>query len=246
MSSELNETDSLTERFLEGLKQYNLTYEEIKQWKYCGGNKTFGKLNDFKLCFPSGDLPTKSNVCMCGHDIKYNYYITNGSDILILGSCCIKKFIPKHKKTCEKCGAFHRNRIINLCNGCRDDIIIPTKCDNCEVLHRRKDNLCKECRRIEDSLLNTCSRCAFRSKEIIGDFCDECIKQRKQEEIEREKRRVWLNSITDKTCEQCNTKIKNAYTLCYKCLSKNKTSKCRRCFMNIDPIYTTCYKCRYP
>ena len=244
MDSELSATDSLTEKFLEGLKQYGLTRDDMKNWKYCGGD---GKhhLSYFKLCFPGRDIPNTSEVCVCKQKIIHNCYITNNVDILILGSCCIKKFIEKCRRSCEKCGAFHKNRAVNLCNGCRDDIIVPTKCDNCEVMHRRKDNLCKECRRIEDSLLNTCSRCSFRSKEIIGDFCEDCIKQRKQEETEREKRRVWLNSITDKTCRQCDTKIKNTYTLCYKCLSKNKTGKCRRCFTNIDPTYMTCYKCRY-
>jgi len=30
---------ALNERFINGLKNFNLNYEEVKSWKYCGGNK---------------------------------------------------------------------------------------------------------------------------------------------------------------------------------------------------------------
>ena len=41
----------LTDKFIKGLKKYDLTYEEIKNsnWKYCGGNQG-SHLNYFKLC----------------------------------------------------------------------------------------------------------------------------------------------------------------------------------------------------
>jgi hypothetical protein len=50
-------TKTLTNKFIEGLKNYGLTYDEIIQsnWKYCGGNR--GRhLNYFQLCCKNEDL----------------------------------------------------------------------------------------------------------------------------------------------------------------------------------------------
>ena len=87
----------LTKKFIKGLKNYGLTYDEIKNsnWKYCGGN-TGRHLKYFKLCCKNDDLPDKVDECVCGHHINENCYITDGERILVLGNCCIKKFIPKN------------------------------------------------------------------------------------------------------------------------------------------------------
>ncbi len=118
----------LTDRFINGLKDYDLTYDEIKNgnWKYCGGNRD-RHLNYFKLCCKNEDLPDKVNECVCGHKITENCYITDGEQILILGNCCIKKFIPKSSRTCERCDQPHKNRLVNRCNSCRWGI-----CDICD------------------------------------------------------------------------------------------------------------------
>jgi uncharacterized protein (DUF3820 family) len=106
---------------IKGLKKHNITYEMIKDGtvKYCGGNKG-SHLNYFKIFFTSDrELPKPEDKCICGHFIVDNCYITDGKEIIVLGNCCIKRFVPKCGRTCEKCGENHKNRKNNLCNKCR-------------------------------------------------------------------------------------------------------------------------------
>ena len=58
----------LTETFIEGLKDYNLTYNEIVNgnWKYCGG-RSGSHLNYFKLCCKDEELPEHVNKCVVGN-----------------------------------------------------------------------------------------------------------------------------------------------------------------------------------
>lgn len=126
----INLTDNeltLTYKFIKGLENYNLTYDDIIKsgWKYCGG-RNGSHLNYFKLCCKNDDLPCQVDECVCGHYIKENCYITDGKRILVLGNCCIKKFIPKSSRTCQLCGEPHKNRIVNRCNTCRKGL-----CDEC-------------------------------------------------------------------------------------------------------------------
>lgn len=130
-------TLELTEKFIKGLDDFGLTIDEIKNnWKYCGGNK--GRhLNYFKLCCKNEEIPEIVNKCVCGHDIQENCYITNDISILILGNCCIKKFIPKSSRTCETCNKPHKNRKINKCNDCRRN--------RCEICRKECDYKYKRC-----------------------------------------------------------------------------------------------------
>ena len=136
-------TLELTTRFIQGLTNYDIPYDEItNKWKYCGGNR--GRhFNYYKLCWKGRKLPGLTNKCVCDHDIRENCYITDGESILILGNCCIKKFIPKSTRTCERCGAPHRARIVNRCDRCR----LGT-CDIC-------NNPC-------DSIYTKCYRCTIK------------------------------------------------------------------------------------
>ena len=132
----------LTTKFIEGLEKYGLTYDEIKnsRWRYCGGNK--GRhLAYYKLCYPKDDLPEQTNECVCGHYIDENCYITDKESLLILGNCCIKRFIPKSSRTCDACGNPHQNRKVNRCNTCRMGI-----CDMCGVLCNPQYKMCYKCK----------------------------------------------------------------------------------------------------
>jgi hypothetical protein len=136
---------NLTDRFIEGLKKYNLTPDDIanNNWRYCGGNAG-SHLNYFNLVKDSDSLqmPPEADKCICGHRIQDNCYITDGSEIMVLGNCCIKKFVSKSTRTCSECGEPHKNRIVNRCNDCRIGI-----CDGCD-------------REIDDRY-KTCYRCKF-------------------------------------------------------------------------------------
>ena len=117
----------LTNKFIKGLANYELTCNEIVNngWKYCGGN-TGRHLNYFKLSCPHDPMPEDVSFCVCGHVIVENCYITDGVSILPLGNCCIKRFIEKSSRTCEECGQPHKNRKVNKCNECRVGF-----CDDC-------------------------------------------------------------------------------------------------------------------
>tara|TARA_R110002110_G_scaffold68522_5_gene185443 strand:+ start:78 stop:497 length:420 start_codon:yes stop_codon:yes gene_type:complete len=119
----------LSERFVAGLKDYNLTKEELNAsgWKYCGGDEAAGlnHYNYFKTIFggePEACVEDYPAIkCICGHTIHRNFFICNKEEdeLLIIGSECINKFITKKGRSCEKCGDPHRNRKDNLCNNCR-------------------------------------------------------------------------------------------------------------------------------
>jgi len=134
---------SLTQQFIRGLKEYNLSREDLQYWKYCGGNEGRHH-NYFKISCPETPLPEPTDTCVCGHAIKENCYITNGTDILVLGNCCIQRFCPTSKRSCEKCGAVHKNRKNNRCNTCRIGI-------------------CDTCNRVCDKRYPTCYYCKFNS-----------------------------------------------------------------------------------
>jgi hypothetical protein len=130
----------LSNAFINGLKEkYNMSYDDVKTWIFCGGcantqcekppEEFIGYENYFKLCFPDSVFPIIENKCVCDATLLHNCYIRKDvnapvSDILIIGSCCIKKFIDAGKvRKCEKCNADHRNRKYNLCNNCKSEKI---------------------------------------------------------------------------------------------------------------------------
>jgi hypothetical protein len=131
----------LTDRFIQGLKDYGLSYDEIEngKWRYCGGNDRQHR-NYYKLCYKDHELPEHVEKCICGHKINENCYITDGNEILILGNCCIKKFIPDSSRTCERCGEPHKNRKVNRCNLCRKGV-----CDGCGIKCNEKYKQCYKC-----------------------------------------------------------------------------------------------------
>lgn len=137
---------NLTQRFINGLTKYNLTLNEIQnsKWKYCGGDKG-SHYNYFKLYFKDKEKDISKNIshkdyCICGTGIIENCYITDNIQILVLGNCCIKKFIYKSSRTCEICDEPHKNRKVNRCNDCRIGI-----CDDCNSKCNPRYKKCYDC-----------------------------------------------------------------------------------------------------
>jgi hypothetical protein len=163
---------SLTEKFLKGLEEYGMTYDEIKNWRYCGGDYE-GHITYYYLIFnKSKKLPEFSDECVCGHKIEKNNYICDKkkSKIMVLGMCCIKKFIPFSSRTCEDCDKPHKNRIINKCNDCRIKKCIKCNQKNTNINH----DICKDC------LIGHCSVCY----KIINPKYKKCFKH-KDEKIKK-------------------------------------------------------------
>ena len=121
------ESTVVSGRLATGLQNYDLSLDEISngKWFYCGGdhgthlsywllrNKTKKQMGKKEWSFPPHE-----STCACGHPIMRNCYISNKKQILIIGNCCIKKFIHVKSRTCEECGNDHKNRNWNLCRDC--------------------------------------------------------------------------------------------------------------------------------
>ena len=121
-------TLQLRQKFIDGLAKYNLTYDDVKNnFRYYGGD-TGRHRNYLSICHTYKlPLPSHAKKCVCDHNIVENCYITDDKQILVIGNCCIKKFITKSSRTCERCHASHNNRIVNRCNDCRKG-----RCDTCD------------------------------------------------------------------------------------------------------------------
>ena len=117
-----------------------MTLEDIrKNWKYAGGDSR-SHLTYFEICFPKKRLPTHKDVCICSQAINENYELTNNNDFLVIGNCCIKRFVPKCTRTCEKCEKPHKNRKDNICSECRELI-----CQRCKGSCKKEYPFCYSC-----------------------------------------------------------------------------------------------------
>jgi hypothetical protein len=193
-------------RFLDGLQKYNISKQDIDsgKWSYCGGNK--GRhLNYFNLKYKNTKikLPRHKENCVCCHDIRENCYITNGDDIIVLGNCCIKRFLPNDKslRTCGKCSKPHKNITVNRCNDCRYGL-----CDKCDIQIKKKYHKCTNCYPDicnASNIVKYCQKCNNTHYNIVNK-CDECRKG---------------------ICDECDIKISEKFkkrTLCYICKNKDE------------------------
>ena len=131
----------LRQKFIDGLAEYGLTYEEVKKnWKYAGGDSRH-HLNYYHLCYAHLQPPEWTDRCVCDHVIKENCYITDGTWFLVVGNCCIKKFLDKQTRTCDMCKRPHKNRVVNRCNLCREGV-----CDKCGCECNAFYKTCFKCR----------------------------------------------------------------------------------------------------
>lgn len=117
----------LQKRFETGLKEHNLTFDEVKTWKYDGGDWDY-HLNNWKRKYGNEPTPEKKSKCLCGQIIDNNCYITNGIQRLVVGSCCIKKFIDSgFKRFCSCCEVPIKSLKDNYCLKCRKTILEKQK-----------------------------------------------------------------------------------------------------------------------
>ena len=122
------------EALKERIKEYNISYEELKQFRYCGSSSDINYWNIFfEHKKPFSESPQRVSTCLCGHDIIENCYIYKDGQILVVGNRCKKRFMDKPYRTCNNCGDEHKNRIINLCSKCRG-------IDNDNLIEKRRKN----------------------------------------------------------------------------------------------------------
>ena len=165
-------TTKLQRQFIEGLREEGLTYEEVRDtWKYAGGNRN-SHCRYYDLCFPDREPPEWTDRCVCNHEIKENCYIASADEsrFLVLGNCCIRKFMKKRTRTCDICGEAHRNRVVNRCNDCRH-------VKNCKTCGYPSRNLtlgrCDTCRR------GVCDLCDAPCN-VMYSWCYACHERRRK------------------------------------------------------------------
>jgi hypothetical protein len=121
--------NTLWKRFEKGLEDH-MGDTDTANYKYAGGDACRHR-KYYELVYGVEPQHEKANYCICGHHIRDNCYLCHipTDTLVIVGNCCIKRFIPKDKqnRTCGKCGEPHRNRCKNLCNNC-----FP-KCKRCRA-----------------------------------------------------------------------------------------------------------------
>jgi hypothetical protein len=105
------------EKLEEGLQILGLDPSEVRsRGKYAGGERgAHAKyFNLLKL-----EKPPHKNHCICGHFISENCYIEFEGTLIVVGNICIKKYTPKHKRTCLTCGDFWKGSKNLICKPCR-------------------------------------------------------------------------------------------------------------------------------
>lgn len=115
-------SEELFYRFRNGLIELGLNPDIVKDtWRYAGGKD----IPYFKTFWGTTTPFPHKDRCVCKQKIKNNYYISppDKSNHLVLGSCCIKKFIDKRTQTCDICLKPHRNRKDNFCDFCRHKLL---------------------------------------------------------------------------------------------------------------------------
>jgi hypothetical protein len=164
---------ALSIKFINGLEKLGLSYNEIKKWQYCGGKSWSDGSHTitrhekyFHQCYPNEQFPKQVRECICGTDLIHNCFIrenneSNIESILIVGQCCVEKFIDGGlDKKCEICASSHNNIKDNLCKTCRKER------HNIEQFERQKQRnletaLRKEQKRIEKERLLEANRYYF-------------------------------------------------------------------------------------
>ena len=130
------------QQFEHGLMaEYGMTMSDLDNWSYCGGDS--GRhWNYFLMCNTKPRQPAHVDQCICGHAIRENCFIQNREKtrILVLGNCCIKRFVKNAGRTCEVCGASHRSRQANRCSRCQ-----TSKCLECRREVGRNVARCYPC-----------------------------------------------------------------------------------------------------
>jgi hypothetical protein len=137
----------LRKNFLEGLETRGITIDEFMKYKYAGGNKGSHR-NYFKICGLLDKEPMITNKCICNHDIEEQCYLANDNkQVLIIGNCCIKHFLPEENqgRHCEKCNKKHRNTKDNYCKDCRE-LCINIECFN---IKKSYNSQCNECYKLK-------------------------------------------------------------------------------------------------
>jgi hypothetical protein len=147
----MNILNDLHQKFINGCitAEPPIDINDLINYRYAGGDSSSHYTYYAKSFFPNVELlnlrfPPHKDKCLCNHDIIRNFYIKKIGDnnpFYVVGSCCIKKFLPSgFRKSCIKCFEPTRNHKDFICNECR-----KTKCGICDIEIKTYKKLCNEC-----------------------------------------------------------------------------------------------------
>ena len=216
-----------------GLERIGLTLSDVAADFIWIGGSDGRHAKYFKLKYPDEPHPSHSDYCVCGHQIVENCYIrsTVSGQTLIVGNCCVKRYVPSAGRTCKECGAEHKNRVIDMCNVCRPKLRKCKKvCERCAAPHQnRKDNLCSDCR-----IIPPCLGCAVRrALWPAGEYAGHCHGCCPPPPPAREGLQVH--------CDFCARPCKPPYTTCWDC---NNGGRCSKCQKACPTRFKKCWNCR--
>jgi len=133
------------------LKQEKVCDSDISEFYYCGEYSVeFNTLEFFTQETGLIKFPHFKSTCICGHTLKTtNCYIFNGKHVIIVGSCCIKKF-----KKMDINGNL-RNFKTSICKKCDREPLYKKgakSCLHCSITKNRNVILEIEPKSIEDEI----------------------------------------------------------------------------------------------
>lgn len=200
-----------------------------EEWEFCGGRDAFPpddeKEGSISSCvlhsweklwnkyFPHYGMPEGQHYCVCGQTgLRYNCYITDGVDVITIGTVCMRQFIKKSEKfnwknRCDRCLQPHKNRKDNYCSTCRP------------IIEKEKE---EEKKRIEEEIRK-------KQQQEIDQMWE---KLRIQREMELERKKVtcqcgamkspnydccWKCFKILTTCPKCNKFKKSTFQFCFNC-----------------------------
>lgn len=115
---------------------------DFSQYEYFGGYEDIEnkKKNNFMKNIEINEeieYPEIEYKCKCGHGIKQNCYIRHKEtkEIIIMGSCCIRKF--EIKKFCFKCNKRHGRTKSTICIDCENEDKLKIK----ELKQQQKEKI---------------------------------------------------------------------------------------------------------
>ena len=218
----------ISTKFLNGLWRHEgLKHDDLNDWQYGGGDyreydgyKAHAEFKrQFILACP---WPEYKTSCVCDTVIIYNHFVANRARdrVIVVGKCCIDKFLGPNRKRCEVCYNPHRKRGRNLCDACIKKHGVCSDChENLEWGDRYRDEgLCVPCK--DD-------RCRYEDEKEQYEYemallkVEEAKLRAKQMKLEMEKRareRALAPKPKWVECPKCKIKRRQAeYRLCSKC-----------------------------
>lgn len=226
-------------RFITGLKEYNLTLDELNEtgWHYYGGTihvstetKKATKKHYNKLMLINPDACIRNIITTAKN---YTSIIgKNGREEVDM--CEFRKCVCHEtiKNLCFIANA-DRTEYFIIGNCCIKSFIKANTitCEKCGKKHRNKiKNLCNDCKECQK-----CVICGFPHKNLNHDMCNKCYNKKECKECKLKFSKKDYNKETER-CKLCDKKYcancykkKNPkfiqYPLCYPCKFQNNDSK---------------------